>query len=826
MALVATLLLIHTFGTAYLQDRLLWTHTEDGGHRHQGVVSNGSYLIGVGKADITGPVVEINLMGYADPDQVGSGLRQRLYSRAFIIGSPLKPEERIVYVVQDVQSGDTAVRRGVLDGLKAMGQPYAMYGQQNVAITGTHSHSGPGAWLNYLLPQITSKGFDRGSYDAIVQGTLLSIKRAHESLQPGTLAHADIRLDDANVNRSPYAYQANPPEERSEYQDDVDKQMSLLAFRAQHQNKYLGILTWFPVHGTSMLGNNTLVTGDNKGVAADLFERYARKLQNSSPDFVAGFSQANVGDTSPNILGAWCESGPQRGQQCDFKTSLCAGKTQPCHGRGPHWGLHDAGTASTFEIGRRQYVAARTLFENMGRDQGIAKSVGTTAAPVVRSVHVFVNFANRTFVLPNGTEARTCPAALGYSFAAGTTDGPGAFDFKQHNSGEPNANPLWEAVRNQLHKPGSEQVACHGPKPILLDVGETQRPYLWTPNIVDLQFFRIGHFYIVISPGEATTMAGRRWRTAVANAVTAELGSESLDRPVVVLGGPSNSYTHYIATEEEYAIQRYEGASTLYGPYTLAAYLELTSKLVPYLSQHSITDQNSLVPPTSPSLPTLDPGPPPPIHTNVSLSFINPVIRDSPGFFKRFGDVVHNPGKTYVLQMDKPFSVEATFIAANPRNNVRLEESFVAVERFNEHTGVWSLYRDDSDWSTVLEWERTNTIVGTSTAKVRWELGWEFGTWHEFSAADKGAESHTQRGSFIPEDASQRRTSAHADYHPADVPTSPTEILDDAICGFPDDLASVEGLRGLYRLRYRGDAKSIGGHIENFEGLSSEFELV
>ena len=26
---------------------------------------------------------------------------------------------------------------------------------------------------------------------------------------------------------------------------------------------------------------------------------------------------------------------------------------------------------------------------------------------------------------------KTCPAAVGFAFAAGTTDGPGAFDFKQ-----------------------------------------------------------------------------------------------------------------------------------------------------------------------------------------------------------------------------------------------------------------------------------------------------------------------------------------------------------------------------------------------------------
>jgi neutral ceramidase len=58
-----------------------------------------------------------------------------------------------------------------------------MYGQHNVAVTGTHSHAGPGAWFNYLLPQITTFGFDKQSYQAIVDGAVLSIQRAQESLQ-------------------------------------------------------------------------------------------------------------------------------------------------------------------------------------------------------------------------------------------------------------------------------------------------------------------------------------------------------------------------------------------------------------------------------------------------------------------------------------------------------------------------------------------------------------------------------------------------------------------------------------------------------------------
>ena len=39
-----------------------------------------------------------------------------------------------------------------------------------------------------------------------------------------------------------------------------------------------------------------------------------------------------------------------------------------------------------------------------------------------------------------------------------------------------------------------------------------------------------------------------------------------------ILAGLSNVYTHYITTFEEYQVQRYEAASTIFGPHTLLAY--------------------------------------------------------------------------------------------------------------------------------------------------------------------------------------------------------------------------------------------------------------
>lgn len=511
------------------------------------------YLVGVGKADITGPVVEINMMGYANTAQVGSGVRQRLYSRAFIIGDLHDPRDRFIYLVLDTQSGDTAIRYGILNALRKLGPEYDMYGHDNLAVTATHSHSGPGAWLNYLLPQITSLGFDKQSYQAIVDGCVLSIVRAHEKLSPGSLSVGNTKVFGANINRSLYSYLANPEVERQKYnlsaEDDgsVEKEMTLLRFKRESDGKNIGILSWFPTHGTSMTVNNTLITGDNKGLAADLFEKKAQQTSDASNDFVAGFSQANMGDASPNTLGAWCDDGS--GERCDFKSSTCRdGKPQRCHARGPMYnkGADIDGTASCLEIARLQYQGAWDIYKSLDKTDHKVRGVG------VKAVHEFHDMSFFKFELPNGTVAQTCPAALGYSFGGGTWDEPGQFAIHQQSTSE-TVSSVWRLVRWLLRPPTPEQTQCQLPKSIILDVGEASRPYQWTPNIVDVQTFRVGQLIIVVSPGEATTMAGRRWKEAVAKQSSVLLKDDLRGQePIVVIGAPSNSYTHYITTEEEY----------------------------------------------------------------------------------------------------------------------------------------------------------------------------------------------------------------------------------------------------------------------------------
>lgn len=39
-------------------------------------------------------------------------------------------------------------------------------------------------------------------------------------------------------------------------------------------------------------------------------------------------------------------------------------------------------------------------------------------------------------------------------------------------------------MRNLLKAPGKKQVACHQPKPILLDTGEMKVPYDWAVSLI------------------------------------------------------------------------------------------------------------------------------------------------------------------------------------------------------------------------------------------------------------------------------------------------------------------------------------------------------
>ncbi|KAJ7887337.1 Neutral/alkaline nonlysosomal ceramidase [Mycena olivaceomarginata] len=452
-------------------------------------------LLGLGIADITGPVVKMNMKGHASSHSIlYSCVRRLAYeaTHAFIIVDTNSSECTLLL---NRKYGNTTYHRG------------------NIALVGTHQHLGVCGYpkcAKYLLPQGTFKAVHPQSLSAIVDGALLAVRCAHNSLSPGTLSFGTGRVEGGSRNRSPTAYFANPADERARYPH-------------------------------AMSGNTT---------------------------YVAGFVQGAVDDTSPNTLGAFCESPgkPYGGLPSVANPSTCGGRVQECHERGPAFTEDAYGFASSAEIGARQ-----------------ARMAGMTAVRgSVRSVHAYVDMSRYEFALRNGTRVRTCPAGMApfcVFFPAHFSDGPGAFDFVREDN-KTSQNPFWDLVKVFMTpSPSEEQVACQYPKPILLNM-----PYEWSPSTVDVQIFRVaksffgaspklairmltGSSVMLIIPGELTTMAGRR----ISEAIQAELISSEIlgDVAHVVVAGTANMYVHYIATRE-YTVQRYEGASTLYEPCRLS----------------------------------------------------------------------------------------------------------------------------------------------------------------------------------------------------------------------------------------------------------------
>ncbi|XP_053205328.1 neutral ceramidase-like isoform X2 [Panonychus citri] len=648
------------------------------------------YLLGVGIADVTGPAAEVNMMGYAKLGQDSGGIHFRLFSRAFIVED--SSGNRVVFVSADVCMIDQAVKTQVVARLQ---EKYGdLYNIDNVLISGTHTHSGPGGFLQYLLYTITAQGFNWQSFNAVVDGIVRSIQRAHSCIRKGHIYYNQGLLFNASINRSPSAYLNNSEEERKNYPHDTDKEMHLLKF-VDTKERPLGLITWFAVHPTSMNNTNSLISGDNKGYASLLTESHINNALNESEinlpghgPFVAAFAATNLGDVSPNIKGPHCAD---TGLPCDIQTSTCGGKNGNCFAVGPGKDMFE----STAIIGERQYEKAIELFE------GASEKV---SGPV-KFVHQHVDMTSIEIEQPDGTIARTCKPAMGYSFAAGTIDGPGAFDFKQ---GTTTSNLFWNLVRDFISKPSQDLIDCHQPKPILLATGQMNFPYPWQPSIVPLQIIQIGNIVITGAPGEFTTMSGRRLRSKIGQILNQSneniiRDDENEIRYHVILAGLSNAYSSYVATPEEYQVQRYEGASTIYGPHTLDA----------YLLKFGLLAQN-LVDGTTP-----EPGPEPPNLLNRQISLRPGVVFDSTPPGKHFGDCILQPADVYTPGS----TVVVRFASGHPRNDLMTEKSFLTVEKLiDEKNNTFQVISTDSSLDTKFFWKRTNSILGHSEAIISWEI--------------------------------------------------------------------------------------------------------
>jgi hypothetical protein len=151
---------------------------------------------------------------------------------------------------------------------------------------------------------------------------------------------------------------------------------------------------------------------------------------------------------------------------------------------------------------------------------------------------------------------------LGAASGGGSEDSPTVLRLLIHN------NPGVRARRED---------ACHGAKlGIQAPLGKFEAGTDY-PATVPIAFALIGDGVVATVPAEVTTVAGLTMKRAVLR------GAHLPPSTPIALTGLTGAYIQYVTTADEYPLQRYEGASTLYGPASaqfLANHLECLARQV------------------------------------------------------------------------------------------------------------------------------------------------------------------------------------------------------------------------------------------------------
>lgn len=637
--------------------------------------NNTDYLLGSGLYDVTGVIADTASPGWVNPQQVFHALHSRLYARAFALESPCNGR-RVMFVSIDTGLMSSALRDAVLAEIAADDSLAGRYDARNVMLSVTHTHSDPNTGL------VSSNN----GLQVLAGGTFAAIRQADANLraQPATgqLRLSSGELLNTNINRSKPAYANNPAAEREEFlnnrgeETQVNKRMLQLELY-QADGAPAGLINWFGVHPTVIGPSQFYVSGDVKGEASLGFEALMDtnyRATDGESTFVAAFAQADEGDSSPNIfIEEFPHPDPRRGGGVDDL---------------------DSNAISA----RKQLARAVELYGTGGVVRGPVDfrllqvpidSITVDDPTVLASLNHPVEL--------DDVEKRTCSGVLGASFGAGAEDGPGPTTEGLRCSDDPDVLAAAVADIETISGLGLEgfpggwptnlipgqtgstaamcnvallppilgDFSCQAEKPVLLPRGPAELP---------LQLFRIGNLAVLGVPWEVTTTSARRLRRLLLT----ELGPVGVD--TMVVAGLVNDYVHYLTTREEYATQQYEGASTLYGPWTLAA-----------VQQEALRMARSLADPSAESV-----APAPPARSDLTLAD-GPM--DLPNLNGAAGTVITQPAS--VAQPGE--TVRAEFVAGHPGNDLRLQESFVTVER-QTATGDWETFVEDRDPQLLYIW--------------------------------------------------------------------------------------------------------------------------
>lgn len=652
---------------------------------------NRAFRFGAGRADITGPAGGKILMGNENIDNYSIGIHMRLFSRAFVIGSECN-QKRVLLILTDTGMIFGSVRQAVLDRIAADPMLQKYYRPDNLMLSATHTHSGPGGYSHYEAYNFFRFGFDQQAFDVIVDGIVKSLKQAHLNYErtgrAGTIDMAQGELLGANASRSPEVYQANPESERRQHLDvkgqeiNTNRQMTLLRLN-RTDGKQVGSLNWFAVHPTSdnLIGQfGEPISGDNKGFAMYFWERMIKG--SSDEPFVSAFLQADSGDVFSYL---WHRDQPEQARRYKILQ-------QHSHESERHPLTIANGTAQLAKALELHEAPQQSLFGGVDYRFGYVKMDNAT----VTDPEVL-----KTLQHPQSLDSpvkASCNPSLGYSFLAGGRGAaPGEIgknarmgvsctnsadkmnglirDLQVAMAGKVPTESAAYSVGCQAEKLEALNLQCQAEKPVFLLFGP---PVNVSPTVLPFQIIRLGNLAIVGIPWEITTMAGRRIRQTVLQAMRNQGVTH------VEITGLANDFVNYLTTREEYAVQGYEGASNQFGPWTLAVVQQELRRIALSFNSGSL----------------LDPGPIPPTKAPTLRQVAPFNVSDLPTPGTEFGAVVtdvkssYAPGNTAI----------AVFRTANPNNDLMTEDTFLWVDKLMPD-GNWQVIATDGDPETTFLWK-------------------------------------------------------------------------------------------------------------------------
>lgn len=144
--------------------------------------------------------------------------------------------------------------------------------------------------------------------------------------------------------------------------------------------------------------------------------------------------------------------------------------------------------------------------------------------------------------------------------------------------------------------------------------------------------------------------------------------------------------------------QHYEGASTHFGPWTLAGIQQEVDRLAAALASGA----------------PADPGPTPRDLSCCQVDLQPGVVFDDKPLFKSFGSLYRDASPSYRTGE----TVRVVFWGAHPKNNLRIQGTFLEIQKLT--SASWIPIATDGDPETKHIWERS--FMATSHVTVEWKV--------------------------------------------------------------------------------------------------------